>query len=119
MKITEKLRKNISYIFSSVNIYGLLSLIRTLFSLYNILLDLIPRRLLAMPVCIMIKKIIKGFSSLSFIRPYVSISLNIPFMANGWPFFGDGHRYKNTTTYLIDYFDLAYSLIKLTPSIVL
>ena len=67
----------------------------------------------------MIKKIIKGFSSLSFIRPYVSISLNIPFMANGWPFLGNGNRYKNTTTYLIDYFDLAYSLIKLTPSIVL
>ena len=72
-----------------------------------------------MPVCIMIKKIIKGFSSLSFNKPYASISLISPFMANGWLYLGNGNRYKNTTTYLIDYFDLAYSLIKLTPSIVL
>ena len=78
MKITEKFRKkNISYIFSSYCHW-----FRRYVHNMDILLDLIPRRMLAMPVCIMIKKIIKGFSSLSFIKPYASISLNILLMAN-------------------------------------
>ena len=109
-----KIQKNISYIFSSYCHW-----FRRYVYNMDILFDLIPHRMLAMPVCIMIKKIIKGFSSLSFSKSYASISLNILFMANERLFLGNGNTYKSTTTFLIDYFDLAYSLIKLTPSIVL